>query len=274
MTVTDYESMTGEQVRSLCRSNSFDQTTAGIAHGYTQANLVVLPDELAADFETFCQNNPKPCPLLEMLEPGDYRPKILAHKADVRTDLPRYCVYKNGECVDEPASIKSYWQEKVGSSKAELTAFLIGCSFTFEAALIEAGIPIRHIEENVTVPMYKTNIQCTPSGPFAGPMVVSMRPMTEELANRAKRITSSFPRVHGAPINIGDPEKIGITDLSKPDFGDAVTIHEGEIPVFWACGVTPMVAIIQARLDFAITHKPGQMFVTDLMEESLRDPFF
>lgn len=272
--VTDYATMTGEQVRSMCRSGEFDQTTAGLANGYTQANLVVLPDDLANDFETFCLHNPKSCPLLERLEPGDYRPKTLAHKADVRTDLPGYCVYENGECIDEPASIKSYWCDKVGSSKSELTAFLIGCSFTFESALIQAGIPIRHLEENCTVPMYKTNIQCKSSGLFAGPMVVSMRPMTEELAARAKRITSSYPRVHGGPIQIGNPELIGIADLTKPDYGDAVTIHDGEIPVFWACGVTPMVAIIEAKLDFAITHQPGKMFVTDLMEESLRDPPF
>lgn len=274
MTVTDYATMTGEEIRALCRSNSFDLTTAGIANGFMQTNLVVLPDDLAADFETFCLHNPKPCPLLEMLEPGDYRPKTLATKADVRTDLPGYCVYENGECVDAPASIKPYWQDKIGSSRAELTAFLIGCSFTFESALIEAGVPIRHIEENRTVPMYKTNIQCKPSGPFSGPMVVSMRPMTEDQAYRAKRITSSYPRVHGGPVHIGDPENIGIADLSKPDYGDAVTIHEGEFPVFWACGVTPMVAIIQAKLEFAITHKPGQMFVTDLLDESLRDPLF
>lgn len=292
-----YETMTGAEIRALCRTGEFNRPTAGVAHGYAQVNLVVLRAEAAKEFEAFCRANPRPCPLLEMTAPGDPEPKRSATGSDVRTDLPRYRVLRNGECIDRPTSITAYWPDnpppsplvKEGgdpppspltkggwrgvacASDCNLVAFLIGCSFTFETALLKAGVPVRHIEEGRNVPMYRTNMACTPAGRFYGPMVVSMRPMTPEHAELAMKITAAFPRVHGAPIHSGNPAAIGITDLNRPDYGDAVSVRRGEIPVFWACGVTPMEAILHARLDIAIVQEPGHMLVTDISDESLRE---
>jgi uncharacterized protein YcsI (UPF0317 family) len=226
----------------------------------------VLRSQLARQFEEFCQLNPKPCPLLEMTQPGRFEPAKMAHHADLRTDLPRYRVYEAGVCGDRPTSVESYWAD-------DSVGFLIGCSFTFESALLEAGLPVRHIEEGRNVPMYRTSIECTPAGQFAAPLVVSMRPMTPAQADAAARLTAAFPDVHGAPAHIGDIDALGIADLGQPDYGDPVTIHPHEVPVFWACGVTPMEAIVRARPDLAITHEPGYMLVTDILDESLRrDP--
>ena len=258
-----YAYMTGEQIRAMCRAGTFTGPTAGVAKGYTQANLVVLRAEMADSFTAFCQRNPKPCPVLEVTQPGRYEPTALAIGADVRADLPAYRVFRNGDCVDKPTSIESYWDD-------DCVAFLIGCSFTFEGALLDAGLPVRHVEQGRNVPMYRTNIACQPCGPFAGPLIVSMRPMTPEQAETAKRITAAYPSVHGEPVRIGDAGAIGINDLSNPDYGEAVTIRPGEIPVFWACGVTPMEAVMQAKPDLAITHEPGHMFVTDTLDRSLR----
>ncbi len=263
MTASDYRCMTGAEVRALCRAGTFDRPTAGVAAGFTQANLVVLRANVAGDFKTFCRLNPKPCPLLEVTRPGGFEPRKLAPGADLCTVLPRYRVYRDGVCADRPTSVTSIWQE-------DLVAFLIGCSFTFEAALIEAGLPVRHVEEDRNVPMYRTNVACEPAGPFAGPLVVSMRPMTPDQAAEAARVTAAFERVHGAPIQVGDPERIGVADLARPDYGDAVTLHPGEIPVFWACGVTPQEAIMRAKPDLAITHEPGHMFLTDLLDPNLQ----
>ena len=260
----DYTRMTGAEIRALCRSGEFDRPTTGVAMGYTQANLVVLRADLAADFETFCRRNPKPCPLLEVTPPGSYEPKLLAPGADLRTDLPRYRVYRHGECVDRPTSIKEIWED-------DFVAFLIGCSFTFESALLDAGLPVRHIEEGRTVPMYRTNIPCQPAGPFAGPMAVSMRPMTPAQAKEATRITANYERVHGPPIHLGDPSTIGIADINQPDYGDPVTIHPHELPVFWPCGVTPTEAITHAHPPLAITHDPGHMLLTDVLDRDLED---
>ncbi len=265
MTEPDFADMTGEQIRAMCRAGTFDQPTAGVAMGFTQANLVVLRSDAATDFEQFCQLNPKPCPLLEVTPTGRYEPALLAPGSDVRTDLPRYRVYRSGECIAKPTSIESYWD-------FNCVAFLIGCSFTFESALLEADLPVRHIEEGRNVPMYRTDIACQPAGPFQGPLVVSMRPMTPEQAEDARRITAAFPRVHGDPVHVGDAGAIGIDDLSRPDYGEAVTINPDEITVFWACGVTPMEAIVQAKPDLAITHEPGHMFVTDILDRTLREP--
>lgn len=286
----------GREIRELCRSGRYDRPTAGIALGYTQVNLVILRAEAAKEFEAFCRANPKPCPLLEMTTPGDYEPKRMAPGGDVRTDLPRYRVFRNVECFDRPTSIVQYWSDDPPASPlteggtrgvaspldksgqrgvaapSDFVAFLIGCSFSFETALFKSGIPVRHIEEDKNVPMYRTNIPCTPAGRFHGPMVVSMRPMTPAQAALAARITAAFPRVHGAPIHTGDPTAIGIANVNRPDYGDAVTIHPGEVPVFWACGVTPMEAILRAKPDIAITHEPGHMLVTDIRDESLREP--
>jgi uncharacterized protein YcsI (UPF0317 family) len=225
-----------------------------------QTNLVVLPERLAYDFLRFCVANPKPCPIIEVTEAGSPEPARSAPGADLRTDVPRYRVFRDGELADEVEDLSSLWRE-------DLVAFLIGCSFTFERALLAAGLPVRHIEERVNVPMYRTSIDCEPAGAFSGPMVVSMRPYAPAQALRAVQITSRFPTVHGAPVHLGDPEAIGIADLAAPDYGDAVSVRAGEVPVFWACGVTPQAAAAAARPELMITHAPGHMFVTDLRDD-------
>jgi uncharacterized protein YcsI (UPF0317 family) len=253
---------TGAAVRAACRSATLAGPTPGLALGYVQANLVIVPREFAFDFMLFCQRNPKPCPLLDVTEPGDPEPKTVAAGADLRTDLPAYRVWRDGQLSSEPTDIRSLWRD-------DLVSFVIGCSFTFENALLDSRLPVRHIEQRVNVPMYRTSRPCRPAGRFSGPLVVSMRPMTPEQAVAATRVCARFPRAHGVPIHFGDPESIGIRDLSKPDYGDAVEIRPGEVPVFWACGVTPQAALMQARLPLAITHKPGHMFLTDLRDADL-----
>ncbi len=252
--------VSGSEVRRLAATGQLTGPTPGLALGFVQANLVVLPKDLAVDFLLFCQRNPKPCPLLDVTEPGSPEPKAIAPKADVRTDLPRYRVYRNGELVGEPLDIKQHWRD-------DLVAFLIGCSFTFENALLRAGLPVRHVEQGSNVPMYRTRIACQPAGVFHGNLVVSMRPMTPAQAIEAVRICERFPKAHGAPLHFGDPESIGIADLQRPDFGDAVEIRAGELPVFWACGVTPQAVVMESKPTLAITHKPGHMFVSDLRDE-------
>jgi len=253
---------TGQLVRDACRNGTLTEQTSGLAPGFAQANLVIVPRTLAYDFLLFCRRNPKPCPLLDVTEPGNPIPQAVAKAADLRTDLPKYRVWKYGELVDEPTDIKGLWQN-------DFVSFVIGCSFTFESALVSAGLPVRHIEQGVNVPMYKTNIMCRRAGVFRGPIVVSMRPMTPRQAIRAVQVTSRFPDVHGAPIHLAKPEKIGIRDISKPDFGDAVPIRDGEIPVFWACGVTAQTVMMATKPDLVITHSPGCMFVTDVRDEEL-----
>jgi uncharacterized protein YcsI (UPF0317 family) len=260
--MTSLEYITGRHLRELARAGEFTGVTCGVALGYVQANLVVLPREQAFDFLLFCQRNPKPCPLLDVTEAGDPEPRLCAPAADVRTDVPGYRVYRHGELVDEPSDIVKFWQK-------DSVAFLIGCSFTFEGALLQAGLPLRHIEEKRNVPMYRTSIACERAGIFHGPMVVSMRPMTPAQAVRATQICTRFGRAHGTPVHLGDPAAIGIRDIARPDFGDAVTIRPGEIPVFWACGVTPQAVVMQAKPPLCITHQPGHMFVTDWKDVDL-----
>jgi len=239
------------------------EPTPAVALGFVQANLVVVPRELAFDFLLFCQRNPKPCPLLDVTEPGSPEPRLVAPGSDLRTDLPRYCVYRNGELIDEPTDLQRWWRD-------DLVAFVIGCSYTFENAMLKAGLPLRHIEMGCNVPMYRTNVACKPAGIFRGPMVVSMRPMTPAQAIHATQVTGRFPRAHGAPAHFGDPAAIGIRDLSRTDFGhDAVEVRPGEVPVFWACGVTPQAVAMEVRPPLLITHKPGHMFVTDLRDTDL-----
>lgn len=257
---TNVEFKTGKEIREACRRGEFDNHTAGLAPGYVQANLVILPREYADDFEQFCHQNSKACPLLDVTDPGSPTPPTLADDADLRHDLPRYRVWKHGEIVDEPRDIESYWRD-------DLVSFLIGCSFTFENALKREGVPLRHVEENKNVAMYRTNIECHAVGPFNGHMVVSMRPLTLAEVSKATEITSRFPEMHGGPVHHGEPERIGILDLANPDYGEAVEIRENEIPVFWACGVTPQAVIAEAKLPFVITHAPGCMFVTDHRDE-------
>jgi uncharacterized protein YcsI (UPF0317 family) len=252
----------GHAARLACRAGLVRGSTAGIAPGYVQGNLAILPKDLAADFLRFCQLNPKPCPVIGMSEVGDARVPALGTDLDIRTDLPGYRVWKDGELVEETNDVLSWWRD-------DLVAFVIGCSFSFEEALIADGLPIKHIVHGVRVPMYRTNMACTPAGPFAGPMVVSMRPMQPAHAIRAVQITSRFPSVHGAPVHIGLPLLIGIANLGKPDYGDAVPVEDTELPVFWACGVTPQAVIAAAKPPFAITHAPGAMLVTDLKNTQL-----
>jgi uncharacterized protein YcsI (UPF0317 family) len=254
--------LTGRDVRAACRGGALTGQTSGLAAGFAQANLVIVPGQFAFDFLLFCQRNPKPCPVLDVTEPGDPIPRHSAPDADLRTDLPRYRVWEHGRLVAEPTDIHGRWRD-------DLVSFVIGCSFTFEVAMLRAGLPVRHIEQGRNVPMYRTTIPCAPAGPFRGPLVVSMRPLTPVQAVQAVQITSRYPAVHGAPVHVGDPGAIGIADLARPDFGEAVEVREGEIPVFWACGVTPQCALMEAKLPLAITHAPGCMFVTDLRDESL-----
>jgi uncharacterized protein YcsI (UPF0317 family) len=251
----------GERERLRIRTGGFTGPTSGLAPGNVQANLVILPSALAGDFLRFAVANPKPCPILAVSEPGDSRFPTLGHELDIRTDLPRYRVWREGELIDEPTDIRDVWTD-------DLVSFAIGCSFSFEEALIEDGIEVRHIACGSNVPMYRTNIPCVPAGPFAGPLVVSMRPLKPKDAIRAVQITSRFPSVHGAPVHLGLPASIGIADINKPDYGDAVPIAPDELPVFWACGVTPQAVIAQVRPQFCITHAPGAMLITDLRNTS------
>ncbi len=250
------------EARLRARSGQLRGQTSGIAPGYVQGNLAILPKDVAADFLRFCHRNPKPCPVIGLSEPGNPLVPELGADLDIRTDLPRYRVWKHGELVEEPTEITSQWTD-------DLVAFVIGCSFSFEEALIADGIPLKHISCGSNVPMYRTNLQTKRAGPFHGPLVVSMRPLKPADAIRAIQITSRFPSVHGAPVHIGKPEMIGIADLAKPDYGDVVPVDADELPVFWACGVTPQAVIAAAKPPFAITHAPGSMLVTDVKNTSL-----
>lgn len=253
---------TPQQVRERIRSGTWRRPTAGLAPGYAQANLVVVPRSHAYHFLLFCQRNPKPCPVLDVTDPGDPVPRFAAPAADLRTDVPRYRVYRDGELAEEVDDLRSLWRE-------DLVAFLLGCSFTFEAALLRAGVPVRHLECGCNVPMYVTNRPCRPSGPFHGPLVVSMRPVPAHLVPRVFQVCSRYPLAHGAPVHVGDPQHLGIRDLERPDYGDPVPVRPGEVPVFWACGVTPQAVAQKARIPFMVTHSPGHMFVTDLRDEEL-----
>lgn len=257
------QSLSPYQIRQLCRNGQFSRNTSGLAPGFVQANMAIIPAAYAADFLQFCHFNPKPCPLLGMAAtPGAVDIPALAAELDIRTDLPRYRVFRQGELVDEVTDLRSLWRD-------DLVTFLIGCSFSFEESLLADGLEIRNITEQVNVPMYRTNIPCQSAGVFSANMVVSMRPMKPADAIRAIQICSRFPQVHGAPVHFGDPAAIGINDINQPDFGDAVSIKTGEVPVFWACGVTPQIAIANAKLDFCISHAPGHMLVTDLSNSKL-----
>jgi uncharacterized protein YcsI (UPF0317 family) len=254
--------MTGLDARLAARSGALDLPTSGVAPSYVQGNLAILPHDHAEDFLRFCQANPKPCPLLGVSEKGDPAIPALGADLDIRTDIPRYRVWRDGALVNEPSDITSVWRD-------DLVSFVLGCSFSFEEALVAADVPVRHMALGTNVPMYRTNIETTRAGRFHGPLVVSMRPMKPADAIRAVQITTRLPAVHGAPVHLGFPDAIGIQDIAKPDYGDAVPIERGELPVFWACGVTPQAAIAAAKVPFAITHAPGFMLVTDLKNAQL-----
>ena len=253
-------SETPAELRELTRRGELVRHTGGMAPGHVQANLVVLPQDLAFDFLLFCNRNPKPCPVLEVVQAGSAEPHVMAPGADLRRDLPKYRVYKHGELVSEPEDISDIWTD-------DFVSFLLGCSFTFEGALMRAGIPLRHIELGTNVSMYITSIQTMPSGPFSGPMVVSMRPIRQDQVVKAVQVTSRYPSVHGAPLHIGDPQAIGIGDLAAPDMGDAVEVRDDEVPLFWACGVTPQAVAMTSKPPLMITHSPGHMFITDKRDE-------
>ncbi|MBC7649582.1 MAG: putative hydro-lyase [Vitreoscilla sp.] len=246
---------TPSDVRLASRSGQFTLPTAGLAPDYLQANLMIVPQAQAFDFLLFCQRNPKPCPLIEVMEPGQLEPTC-APGANLATDLPGYRVYRDGEFTEERNDISAIWQQ-------DFVTFLIGCSFSFESAVIKAGVPLRHVEQACNVAMYRTNLPCVPSGPFKGNMVVSMRPIKSRDVAKVVEVSSRFALAHGAPLHIGNPLDIGIKDLSRPDYGDPVDIMPDEVPVFWACGVTPQWVAQASRLPLCITHAPGKMFITD-----------
>ncbi len=253
------------ELRAIFRRGEYQGPTAGLAPGWVQANLVILPAEAAEEFEEFCRLNAQACPLLERTTAGDPHPRKSAPGADLRTDLPRYRVFRRGQLIEEPPDICHWW-------RGDLVGFLLGCSFTFERALIQQGLVPRHVALGCNVPMYRTQVACRPAGRFRGNLVVSMRPYRPEQVEQVKAITACYPRMHGAPIHVGDPTQLGIGDLSRPDFGDAVPVESGEVPVFWACGVTPQVVVEQAGCELVITHSPGCMFITDWPDQQFYEP--
>ena len=250
------------EVRLAIRGGRHRSHTAGLAPGYVQGNVCILPREYAEDFHAFCERNPKPCPLLAVSAPGDPRLPELGADLDIRTDVPRYRVFRNGDLEGEVDDLKALW-------RSDLVAFVLGCSFSFEEALMKAGLRLRYVEQGRNVPMYRTSVDTVPAGPFRGKLVVSMRPFTPADAIRAIEITSRYPRVHGSPVHIGEPRLIGIEDLSRPWAGDPTEVREGELPLFWACGITPQSVLLEARPALCITHSPGHMLVTDLENASL-----
>jgi uncharacterized protein YcsI (UPF0317 family) len=262
MDIKDVRGLAPGEIRTLIRKGRWNKPTAGLAWGYAQANLVILPERYAFDFLLFCQRNPKPCPLLEVLEKGVFEPKEMAPGADMRTDVPLYRIYERGGLVEEIEDISPYWS-------SDLVSFLLGCSYSFEFALMEAGIRLQHVDEGKIVSTYITGIPCKKAGGFEGPLVVTMRPIPPDKVVRAIQITARFSAVHGAPVHMGDPSEIGIRDLGKPDFGDPVRMGPGEVPVYWACGVTPQMALMSNKPNLVITHSPGHMFITDIRNEDL-----
>lgn len=255
--------MTPREARMKIRNGEITTQTSGMCNGYAQANLCILPKKYAYDFLLFASRNPTSCPILEVLDEGSRYTRYMADHADIATDIPKYRIYQNGVLTEEVTDISAYWQD-------DFVSFLIGCSFSFEGELLDAEVPIRHIEQGRNVPMFLTKIPCEPAGIFHGNMVVSMRPIPYGQVVRAVTATAAMPKVHGAPVHIGDPALIGIADITKPDFGDSVEIHAGDVPVFWPCGVTPQAAIMAAKPELAITHAPGHMFLTDVRNSVLK----
>lgn len=254
---------TPAELRSSIRSGKFTAPTAGLCPGYVQTNVVILPQSYADEFAEFCRLNPKPCPLVCRTAPGSWEPDA-APGSDLRTDVPRYRVFRHGVAESvEPTDVRDLWRD-------DFVGFLLGCSFTFEAGLVAAGLPVRHLDEGRNVPMFRTNRPCNAAGRFAGPLVVSMRPYRPEQVDAVVAVTNRYPAMHGGPVHVGDPAALDIANIQKPDFGDAVTVRDGEVPVFWACGVTPQLALLAAKPEIAITHSPGCMFVTDLGDDAFR----
>lgn len=252
------------QARLAIRQGRHAGHTAGLARGYVQGNLCILPSEYAEEFRAFCELNPKPCPLLAMSQPGDPRLPALGEDLDIRTDVSAYRIFRNGKQEEDVTDLTSLWRD-------DLVTFVLGCSFSFEEALLDAGLPLRYVEQGRNVPMYRTSLDTVPAGRFRGKLVVSMRPFKPADAIRAIEITSRYPRVHGAPVHLGDPRSIGVEDLQQPWVGDPTDVLDGELPLFWACGVTPQAVVLEARPSLCITHSPGHMLVTDLKNASLAE---
>lgn len=252
------------EVRLAVRSGRYRRNTAGVAPGHVQGNVCILPREYAEEFRLFCERNPKPCPLLAMSEPGDPALPALGHDVDIRTDVPRYRVFRDGRLAAEVDDLRALWRD-------DLVTFVLGCSFSFEQALTEAGLRLRYVDEGKNVPMFRTSVDTAPAGRFRGKLVVSMRPFKPGDAIRAIEITSRYPRVHGSPVHIGRPDLIGIDDLSRPWVGDPTEVRDDELPLFWACGVTPQSVVLDAKPSLCITHAPGHMLVTDLENSSLAE---
>lgn len=254
---------TPAELRRAIRSGEFTAPTAGLCPGFVQTNVVIVPQAFADEFAEFCRLNPQPCPLVCRTPPGSWEPDA-APGADLRTDVPRYRLFRHGVAeTAEPTDVRDLWRD-------DFVGFLLGCSFTFEAGLVAAGLPVRHIDEGRNVPMFRTNRPCATAGRFAGPLVVSMRPYRPEQVDAVVAVTSRYPAMHGGPVHVGDPAALGIANIQQPDFGDAVTVRDGEVPVFWACGVTPQLALLAAKPEIAVTHSPGCMFVTDLRDDAFR----
>ncbi len=264
MNTNIYKDKSPAEVRKLIREGRITVQTSGMCDGYAQANLCILPKKYAYDFLLFCQRNQQSCPLLEVSDEGSRFLKTSATDCDITRDVPKYRIWKNGQLAGEYTDVSDFWRD-------DLVTFVIGCSFSFEAPLIAAGIDVRNVSENHNVPMYLTNIDTNPAGIFSGKMVVSMRPIPYNQIVKATTITARVPKVHGAPIHIGAPEVIGIKDIAKPDFGEPSTIKEGEVPVFWCCGVTPQSVVMNSKPDFCITHAPGHMLITDIPESTLQN---
>lgn len=257
----DASPLSSGDIRKRIRAGKHVAHTAGLIPGKLQCNLAILPEAYALDFLRFCQRNPKPCPVVGVSETGDPMLPTLGRDIDIRTDVPRYRVFRYGELVEEATDIQNNWTE-------DLVTVALGCSFTFENALIHAGIPVRHIEQGRNVPMFRTNIDLVPAGPFGGQMVVTMRPLPKDRIDEARAISARYPQAHGAPIAVGDPLSIGISDLGQPDYGDPVDVKPGEVPVYWACGVTPQNVLRAAKPSLCITHAPGHMLITDVDENA------
>ena len=257
----DLRSDDAPAVRAAIRSGAYRSHTAGLAAGRLQANVAIMRERHALDFMRYCQRNPKPCPLVGVSDTGDPLMRTLGHDIDIRTDVPAYNVYRDGRLTDTASDIRDLWEE-------DFVAFALGCSFTFENALIEAGIPVWHIANDTTVPMFRSGLETMPAGRFGGRMVVSMRAIDADQVDRATEIAGRYPLAHGRPVHAGDPAAIGIADAGRPDWGDPAPVEPGQVPVFWACGVTPQVALETAGLDICITHKPGHMLITDIAEDA------
>lgn len=261
VTHADLLGASAETVRTAIRSGRYAGHTAGLAAGKLQCNLAILPERYALDFLRFCQRNPKPCPVVGVSDSGDPMLPTLGHDIDIRSDVPKYRVFRDGALTDEVTDISDAWSD-------DMVTVALGCSFTFENALVRNGVPVRHLETGKNVPMYRSNIDLVPAGRFSGEMVVTMRPIPAPLVDQAREISRRYPQAHGAPIAVGDPADIGIADLSAPDWGEAVEIRDGEVPVYWACGVTPQNVLLDAELPICITHSPGHMLIADVAEDA------